>query len=148
MRHAVMRWRGSNNGKAVASVELSGRMREVLVCLLMMLSVTLPLFLGGAHPLGTLWLHTLGMCAVLLWLGSLVVERRIPELPKWLWTGLGLGLGAGWIAAFNPSFVYRGAYQGFEALPFVRWLPSSVDGAVSTQALRHGTLMCLSLIHI
>ena len=117
-------------------------LRDVVVCILMLLCVSLPLFLGGAHPLGTLWMHTLGACALLLWVGTLILERRRPALPGWLGACLVAGLALGWTGAWNAAFVFKGAHQGFEARDFQRWLPSAVDGTLASNALRHGTLLC------
>jgi len=116
--------------------------------LLMLLSATLPLFLGGVSEMGDLWLNTLGWCAVALWVGGLFQQRRFPSVSTWAAVPLGAALLVGTLAALNAEFVYDGPFGGFTAAVAKRWLPSTVDARVSFAALRHwallGALFCMS----
>lgn len=116
--------------------------------LLMLLSTTLPLFLGGASGMGDLWLNTLGWSAVALWMAGLYQQRRFPAVSPWAALPLCVVLLAGALAALNPEFTYEGPFRGFTAAPYRSWLPSTVDAAASFGALRHwallGALFCMS----
>ena len=109
--------------------------------LLMLLSATLPLFLGGVSGMGDLWLNTLGWCAVVLWVGGLCQQRRFPSVSPWVVVPLGTALLAGTLAAFNAEFTFDGPFIGFTAETARRWLPSSVDAGASLVALRHWALL-------
>lgn len=132
-------------GSGTGAAGVSAGLRDVIVCILIVLCVSLPFFLGGAHPLGILWLHSLCGCVCVLWVGALLLERRLPRMPAVLGICICLGLAQGWTAVWNHSFDYLGAHQGFEARSFTEWLPGAVDGALSAAALRHGSLLCVML---
>ena len=116
--------------------------------LLMLLSATLPLFLGGVSELGDLWFNTLGWCAVVLWGCGLFQQRRIPAVSPWVGVPLGTALLLGTLGALNAEFTYDGPFSGFTAAAVKGWLPSSVDASASLAALRHwallGALFCMS----
>jgi hypothetical protein len=116
--------------------------------LLMLLSATLPLFLGGVSELGDLWFHTLGWCAVVLWGCGLFQHRRIPSVSPWVAVPLGTALLLGTLGALNAEFTYDGPFSGFTAAAVKGWLPSTVDASASLAALRHwallGALFCMS----
>ena len=116
--------------------------------LLMLLSATLPLFLGGVSEMGDLWLNTLGWCAVALWVGGLFQQRRLPAVSRWVAVPLGAAFLAGTVGALNAEFAYEGPFVGFTAAAARGWLPSTVDAGLSLSALRHwallGALFCMS----
>jgi hypothetical protein len=107
----------------------------------MLLSATLPFFLGGVSDMGDLWLNTLGWCAFVLWLGGVFQQRRLPSVSLWIAVPLGAALLCGVLAVFNTEFTYGGPFSGFTATAASGWLPSSVDAAASLSALRHWALL-------
>lgn len=109
--------------------------------LLMLLSATLPLFLGGASGMGDLWFNTLGWSAVVLWIVGLLQQRRLPAVSRWAAAPLGMVLLAGMLAVLNPEFTYDGPFRGFTAAMHRDWLPSTVDAAATFKALQHWTLL-------
>jgi hypothetical protein len=114
----------------------------------MLLSATLPLFLGGVSEMGDLWLNTLGWSAVALWVGGLFQQRRFPAVSRWVGVPLGAALLTGTVGALNAEFTYEGPFVGFTAAVAKGWLPSTVDAGLSWAALRHwallGALFCMS----
>ena len=109
--------------------------------LLMLLSATLPFFIGGVSGMGDLWFNTLGWCAVALWVGGLYQQRRFPSVSLWVAAPLGMVFLVGALATLNAEFAFDGPFSGFTASVAKGWLPSSVDAGASLSALRHWALL-------
>ncbi len=125
-------------GRAEPVVSL---METASLWLLMLLSATLPLFLGGVSEVGDLWLNTLGWSAVVLWVGGLFRRGRFPAVSRWASVPVVLVLALGLLATVNAECTFEGPFGGFTAREFVHWLPSTVDASGSLAAVKHWALL-------
>lgn len=120
--------------------------RDCAVALWMVLAFSLPLFFAGVSAHGVLWFNSVGISALVLWLTSAVLGGSVPKIPRLLLGCVLLLLLFGWTAAFNPSFVFRGAFVGFEPVDrAVAWLPGTIDGVISRNAMGRWTINLLLL---
>lgn len=134
--------RGNRFQRAQGSVEPAVSLLETAsLWLLMLLSATLPLFLGGVSELGDLWLNTLGWSAAVIWIGGWLHRGRFPAVSRWVGLPVALALGLGLLASFNAECTFEGPFGGFTAKRFIPWLPSTVDASTSLAALKHWALL-------
>ncbi len=106
-----------------------------------------PLAFGGTTPATVVVIDTFLLASFILWLGQLIINRRVPKFPVICLIALGFLTCFGLIHLLNPKAMLQRDLWRFFPLPEpLSWLPGTLDVETSTPIIRHFGAMLLAFL--
>jgi hypothetical protein len=128
--------------RAVRTISQRGSLRALAFWVFLGTLVVAPWFYGGTTAWAIELISLLLALALVLWLASLAVDRRLPMVPRGLAISAGAILLLGWWMELNAHGVYDGTFRTFVSVePLTPQLAGSSDSVLSFAMMVRVTML-------